>query len=526
MPDLRPRLEWIAERVRIEPDAFERLERARRRHDRNRRIAAGTVALLVAIAGSVAAFSAFRGSGGQTVAGEGGSGFFALWPEQTPESLAAAQARVDSGDRDSSWRTIPASVAGRFAIEELQWPPPVTISPVPGSDPETDDVISFRVEIQLGAACDQLVADATCPTSPVTVTMERLGRPDGLWSIVEVHGDDLALPLNVGAEVVGGTALGVPTSLPDGTKVSMGVAFGSACGATGIDESVEVSGGMLHFTVPDVPDGCVGYVYALTPKTEVGSEPIGSILFTDASAVPAIGYLVDEVSAVPVLFESGAGTGRPDVAEFTCDGTGRISPSSLTVDAQPDGVHVAVTDTGDAPVSFSVGSLEAPLHVAGGDGADPGERKETVWQLPPGRASVSCSLVSDGGTDTSPVADLRVEDPTGSYVPVGMTCPRTAMVSADVPGATGVQGDTVEISKQHLAGLEYDDAVERAGYPDSELPVVRVVRGGDVVATATFRSDGDGGWLVETLDVCAGVQIDWSDEIAGVSGPMGPSGTA
>ena len=63
MSDLRNQLERLGERAKVASDAFERLERARRRRERHRRITAGTVALLVAIGGSVAAFSAFRGSG-------------------------------------------------------------------------------------------------------------------------------------------------------------------------------------------------------------------------------------------------------------------------------------------------------------------------------------------------------------------------------------------------------------------------------------------------------------------------------
>jgi hypothetical protein len=81
MRDLRQGLEQLGERAEVAPDAFERLERARRRHERNRRITAGVVAMLVAIAGSLVAFSAFRGGSGVQPGG-GGSGFFALWPEQ------------------------------------------------------------------------------------------------------------------------------------------------------------------------------------------------------------------------------------------------------------------------------------------------------------------------------------------------------------------------------------------------------------------------------------------------------------
>ena len=292
MSDLRNRLERLGERATVAPDAFERLERARRRHERNRKIAAGTVALLVAVAGSVAAFTAFRGSEGQVAGASGGAGV-----------------------------TTPA---------------------------------------------------------------------------------------------------------------------------------------------------------------------------------PA------------------------DVAGFTCDSTGTIAPSSLTVEAQPDGVHVAVTNTADERIAFTVSGGESSIHLVNQGEADPGERGQIVLGLPPGDANVSCVLGSMRGIDTSPVADLLVKDPTGSYVPIGMDCPKSSQASGDPASAVPFPGDPVEVARQHLSGLEYDDAVERAGYPSgTEKPIVRVVRNGDVVAMATFRGDGEDGWLLETLLTCVDVPIAWSDDVTGVSGPMG-----
>ncbi len=58
MRDLRSRLKRLGNRVVPAPDAFERLERARRRRQRNRRLASGVVAFVVAIAGSLAALRA------------------------------------------------------------------------------------------------------------------------------------------------------------------------------------------------------------------------------------------------------------------------------------------------------------------------------------------------------------------------------------------------------------------------------------------------------------------------------------
>ena len=55
MGDLRPDLERLGRRVEPDTDAFERLDRRRRRKERNGRVAAGGLALIVAVGGSLAA---------------------------------------------------------------------------------------------------------------------------------------------------------------------------------------------------------------------------------------------------------------------------------------------------------------------------------------------------------------------------------------------------------------------------------------------------------------------------------------
>ena len=513
MSELRTDLERLGERARPGQDAFERLEHRRRRKARNRRLGAGILALVLTVGGSLAAFDAFRDAGdGRTIGGGGSDGLFALWPEQTAADLAAAQERVDAGDPGSAWRADGMEVARRFAIEVLQWPDALVVHrETVGPKPYT---YHFDLSVPRDASCDQIVSNATCPTSPVTIAMRSLGRQDGVWSIVEVYSEELALPLVAGEEVEGGTRISVPTNLPDGEKVSMGLAFLTACDATGIDDNVEASNGMLEFYVPAVPDACTGYVYAMLPKTGGGAVAIGSFLFTDAPARPAIGYFVEAITAIPVRFVNDVSA---EVAELTCDGTGVISPSRSTVSAQADGVHIAITDSGEVPVSFTIVG-------AGGDGAEPGERKETVWQLPPGDATIYCGAISGGGTDASSSANLNVVDPNRLYVPAGLDCASVVGEAGSyAEGATGFSGDPVQVARDHLSGLEFDDLVERALYPESEQPVVRVVRDGAVVATVRFFDDGHGGWLVDSLGRCADTPIGSSEEPAGVSGaPVDP----
>jgi len=174
------------------------------------------------------------------------------------------------------------------------------------------------------------------------------------------------------------------------------------------------------------------------------------------------------------------------------------------------------------PVSFSIEGV-------GGDGAEPGERKETVWQIPPGNAVVSCSVITDDGSGVASSASLDVVDPSGSYVPSELECAGGEAYgqAADyIEGTTGFSGDPVQVARDHVSGLEFDDLVERASYPESEEPVIRVVRGGAVVGKVTFINDGSGGWLVNTIEGCGGTQFGWSDEPAGVTGSPGGPGSA
>jgi hypothetical protein len=514
MSDLRDRLERLGERATPTDGAFERLELRRRRRERNRRLGAGALALLLVVGGSVAAFSAFRDADAPTVGGGQDGGFFALWPEQTLDELARAQERVDSGDPEFAWRADPLEVARRFATERLLWPA-VDAVPAEGSNLDGDDIMFLELAVKADASCDQIVSEVSCP-APTSVTMQRVGTDDGLWSITKVAGKDLALPLIPGEEVAVGTTIVVPTNLADGVAVSLGVALLSACEARGDEVFGRALGGLLEFTVPDVPDGCVGYVYAIRPPTREGAVAIGSFLFTDAADTPAIGYLVEEITAIPVRFVNESPT---DVAEFTCDETGTIAPSRRSVQAQPDGVHVAITNTGDLLASFSVGEL-------GGDGVQPGDGKETVWQLPPGESTISCSVESPdvGGVATS--ASLTIVDPNAYFVPAELSC---TSVVGQIPeygeGTTGFAGDPVQVVRAHVSGLEFDDTVQLALYPDSEQPVVRVVRDGEVVARATLREDGQGGWLLDALEHCDGMLFGWSEEITGVTGPPGETGS-
>lgn len=520
--DLRTRLERLGERALPAPDAFERLARVRRRRERTRRITAGMVALLLTVGGTFVAFNAIDTGDGRALGT--GDRFFALWPEQTSEALASVQESVDAGDPDLAWRTDPFDVARRFATDALLWPGVEIDKGLNDFGPPHPDLRFVTLRVPNGSDCGVRVKDAACPTGPTIITMRRFG---GLWSVVDVRGDDLVLPLTLGEEVVTGTTITVPTNLSDGEIVSMGVAFLAACDTTGRDENVEASGGQLEFQVPSVPDGCTGYVYAMRPSTGVGAVAIGSFLFTDAEAVPAIGYLVQELSAVPVRFVD---TAPAAVAEFTCGDTGTISPTRAVVAARADGVPIAVANVGGSRLAFSVvlSDGQGTFWAVEGGELESGVRAENVWQLPPETVTVQCHTVPAHGAGLSSSAILTVTDPSGAYVPAELECSRETsyrQAPSYIEGATGFVGDPVQVARDHVSGLEYDDAVERAGYPAGAESIVRVLRDGVVAGKITLFDDGAGGWLVSSIEGCANTRFGWSEQPTGVSGATGSTGS-
>jgi hypothetical protein len=78
-----------------------------------------------------------------------------------------------------------------------------------------------------------------------------------------------------------------------------------------------------------------------------------------------------------------------------------------------------------------------------------------------------------------------------------------------VPGAEGDMGDPVDLARATLedatGGLQPSDVVERAGYPEWDEPIVRLVRDGEVVATIRYFEADGGGWLRDTTSMCDGL---------------------
>jgi hypothetical protein len=144
------------------------------------------IAVLVAAAGSWAAFAGLSGMGGaQHEAADGQEVFKALWPETSRSEAEQVQTQVDASDSAVQWRIDSGSVALRYAQEVLGWP-----NPIAGST-GTNDADKVIVGVHgpdvscSGAECQNPQA----PQRIVTLTLERLVRSGdgGIWSVTAVN---------------------------------------------------------------------------------------------------------------------------------------------------------------------------------------------------------------------------------------------------------------------------------------------------------------------------------------------------
>jgi hypothetical protein len=139
--------------------------------------------------------------------------------------------------------------------------------------------------------------------------------------------------------------------------------------------------------------------------------------------------------------------------------------------------------------------------------------------------SFACSPPPEAGeAGVSGLGSFEVVDPAGNYVPAELECGTGSAYgsgAAQPSGSEGFAGDPVQVVRDHVSGLEFDDLIQRAGYVGSEAPVIRVVRADEVVGKVTLSGDGSGGWLLNAIEGCGGTQFGWSEEPTGVSGPMG-----
>jgi hypothetical protein len=469
------------------------------------------VALLVAIAGSVAAFTAFTGSEPQ-VAGSGDDGFVAIWPESTYEDALEVQASVDAGVQENQWRASPYETAYRFVSRVLGLPTDRNMAaPEPLGDGSSTIVVRTR-----SASCITPATEADCLSRELRLVLRQLDdAPNGIWNVVSVQTPGFPDISAVRSELVAGDPVDIPTEIAADRDVY--VAFVGLGACAGWEHDVVTSAGDLSVRAPtppeSAPEGCPIVLIAML--NDPGMQQLtglGRQLLDYGNRTE-----LTEVLAVPVfLAPASAENPVPDVANVTCEGA-TITVDTSVVAAQPDGIHIGVTTIGDTPVAFHVAEdagLDSAVSSQGRGTSDP--TGEIVLTSAPGRYVLSCTAPTEGGVG---IASLDVVDPNGSFVPAEPECSGGegwGMSPAYAPGAVGDRGDPAEIARMRLTGLEDGDDVERSGYPlGGGTAIVRVVRDGNVIAKADLFDDGRGGWLLSSLEGCGDSPLGWSSDGSG-----------
>jgi hypothetical protein len=194
--------------------------------------------------------------------------------------------------------------------------------------------------------------------------------------------------------------------------------------------------------------------------------------------------------------------GKPVAAPFVeivCTEDGGTRLWTPVVEVQPDGVHLDVENRAGAQASINGFSLD----VAEG-------RHKAVVKTPPGRMKVACNPFSQQGGNKKPTKyDLELVDPDGHWVSTGLECESDAVVGTTsyAPEPIG-KGDPAEAVEEMVKGLKPDDLVEPAGYPQADVPTVRIVRDSKVVGVIGF-AETDDGLGIEGTSTCDSARLRW-----------------
>ena len=186
--------------------------------------------------------------------------------------------------------------------------------------------------------------------------------------------------------------------------------------------------------------------------------------------------------------------GPATVAEVVCEADGSTTVLTPEILAQADGVHVHAVSDLDEPAS--VGSL--------GFDVDPGE-KDWVSHAAPGSVDAACYAYSDHDSgEEPPAAPVEILDPEGFYVDGEIHSAGEMSSSigefAEVPMDAGPV--PLEDARERIQGLDEDDEVLHAGYPEQSDSWVIVRRDLQVVASFSFVTFDGKDWVVEGSTIC------------------------
>lgn len=296
MDDLKTRLHHLSTRVEDRPDALVRLERRRGVRARTRRWTTGALAVGIAAAGTVTAYSAFttptpRGPGVDSPAAP----IAALWPEHDTEQLRDTQNAVDAGDSSLDWRLDAEETAVRFVRSVLGWPSPD--ERLHHNAVEAPSGVATVEVFTVPASCDDESCDVV---HEVVLRLLRFGEADGIWSVMSAESSVFNMQFRIGQSVRIGNDLEVLSGHPSGTEIVVGVEVFEPC--TGFHDGTPiVRNHSVNVPILGIEEGCLGYVYALTPH---GQDQSARDLLEGRS-----GDTIESIAVAPVFIVSSDGSG-------------------------------------------------------------------------------------------------------------------------------------------------------------------------------------------------------------------------
>jgi hypothetical protein len=170
------------------------------------------------------------------------------------------------------------------------------------------------------------------------------------------------------------------------------------------------------------------------------------------------------------------------------EGTRVLTP---VVEAQPDGLHLSVTNETAGEVHVTV-----ERDASGGAGAEaPPGTSEHVLTVGPGDWVATCYV---GAAEPNGKAFELVD--TGIWVSTDLTdCEFAEAAHGDPPRRVATDrkdlADLVRPTLESFVALEPGSVIEPAGYPEQAEAVFRARRDGRTVATMSFYPDDAGGWV-------------------------------
>lgn len=218
--------------------------------------------------------------------------------------------------------------------------------------------------------------------------------------------------------------------------------------------------------------------------------------------ISLLALLFTSCGAEPRVEPSPASEAADDVLEVVCNEDGSTTIEQRDVAAQSDGVHFRVENRAGEFVSLNGTGMDFSNGVS-----------EHATRVEPGVVKIACW---PGSMHTEPEptrTKITVHDPNGFWVPAELECPRDDLIGSSTldyaSRSSGEQGNPEEIARGQLKGLEPDDQIFTAGYPEAEYRDIAVERDGDIVAVLGYSPTEDGGWILGGYSVCSSSGINY-----------------